>query len=107
MNTDYINRISKEEESESFQILGNEMLNSVHKKKVKYGYYSETQKKITGTIFVYLNSNGENITVTEISDKDKNNMESNFDDIIYMGEVITYVKKYNIGLKENNLLDIN
>lgn len=96
MNTDNINKISNEEDSEEFKILSNEMLNKVYNGKTKYGYYSKKQQDVTGKLFIYLNPNGDNVAVTTISDKDKDTMDKNFDDIIYMGEVTSYVKKYNI-----------
>ena len=84
MNTDNIKKIS------------NEMLDKVYNGKTRYGYYSKKQQDITGKLFIYLNPNGDNVAVTTISDKDKDTMDKNFDDIVYMGEVTSYVKKYNI-----------
>jgi len=72
-------------------------------KEIQYGYYSEKQKNQRCNAIrtqrgrypissVYLNSKGEEIEVTEVTKKSPEELDSGWDDIIYVGVVTKWVR---------------
>ena len=72
-------------------------------KEIQYGYYSEKQKNLRCNAMrsqrgrypkssIYLNTNGEEIEVTEVSKKSPEEFDKNFDDIKYVGVVTKWVR---------------
>ena len=57
-----------------------------------YGYYSETQKNNNDQYYIYLNEQGKNTMVTEVSHKKKDNVTEFFEDNCYVGIVNKFVK---------------
>lgn len=70
-----------------------------------HGYFSEIQKKQNNTYYVYLDKNGKDVIVTEVSNKLHNISEITkfFSDTKYVGIVNKFVKKVELSLSENNL----
>lgn len=60
----------------------------------KYGYYSREQEKHIQKLFVYTDVSGKFIRLTEVSNMNPNEHgeQSNFNDIVFMGEIGKYVK---------------
>ena len=57
-----------------------------------YGIYSEKQEKVSGCHYVYLDENGEEVVVTEVSENP--NFPSNkWDDVKKKGIVTKWVRK--------------
>ena len=57
-----------------------------------YGYYSQTQRKNNAQHYIYLNEQGQETLVTEVSNKKKENITEFFEDNYYVGIVNKFVK---------------
>ena len=70
-----------------------------------YGYYSETQKVNNNTYYIYLDENGKNVIVSEVSRNLLENTTEYFSDNKYVGKVTEFVKNVKLSPYEiNNLL---
>lgn len=64
----------------------------------KYGYYSIQQSKNNQCAYVYLDSSGKEVYVTQIGDYylEGDKLTKYFSDNKYVGEVTKYIKKVNV-----------
>lgn len=61
-----------------------------------YGYYSATQRSNNGQYYIYLNEQGKETLVTEVSHKKKDNVAEFFEDNYYVGVINKFVKSVKI-----------
>ncbi len=65
-----------------------------------YGYYSAQQEKIAGSC-VYLDKNGNEVVVTEVSKQEKE--QTNWPDTRYVGRLVKMIRRGHLSI--NVLLD--